>query len=336
MIRQATAAICDDDPARSRSGTALASRGVSRFAPTALVLALLAATAAAFVFAQRVKLAPPPITKTRVTPIFSPTCDCRTSLAYIQFRLRESDAVTALIIDADGDPVRRLATHDRRPRGATRFIWDGRGEDGAVLANGLYRARVRLDRLDRTFDLPNRIRLDATPPTITLVSAKPRTFSPDGDGRSDKVAIRYRVDEPAFASLYVDGIRRVRVRGARLTRKFDWYGRIGGRTTPRRYRLALVARDLAGNVSAPTQTFTVRLRFVDLRPRRILVRAGTRFPIGVDTDARTVAWRLGDRRGVSRPRPFAVRAPERAGVYALFVRAGSHVARARVVVQPRG
>ena len=308
---------------------------MSRFAPTALVLALLAATAAAFVFAQRVKLAPPPITQTRVTRIFSPVCDCPTSLAYIQFRLRESDAVTVLIANADGDPVRRLAADDPRPPGAARFVWDGRGDDGAVLRDGLYRVRVHLEGADRTFDLPNRIRLDATPPTIALVSAKPRTFSPDGDGRSDKIAIRYRLDEPAFVSLYVDGIRRVRVRGAELSRKFDWYGRIRGRTTPRRYRLALVARDLAGNASPPTQTFTVRLRFVDLMPRRIVVRAGTRFRIGVDTDARTVAWRLGDHRGVSRPRRLAVRAPRRAGVYTFFVRAGSHAARARVVVQPR-
>ena len=51
----------------------------------------------------------------------------------------------------------------------------------------------------------NRIRVDTTPPRIESFTARPLVISPDGDGRSDRAKIRYRVSERATVELYVDG-----------------------------------------------------------------------------------------------------------------------------------
>ena len=37
--------------------------------------------------------------------------------------------------------------------------------------------------------LPNPIRVDTTKPVITLVAVKPTVFSPDGDGRRDRIRV---------------------------------------------------------------------------------------------------------------------------------------------------
>ena len=49
----------------------------------------------------------------------------------------------------------------------------------------------------RRSSCPNPIRVDTKRPRIKVVSVKPRVFSPDGDRRSDRVTVRYTVDERA-------------------------------------------------------------------------------------------------------------------------------------------
>jgi hypothetical protein len=306
---------------------------LTRLAPTALVLGLLGATATAFAVAERLKLEPTPILKTRVTRIFSPTCDCRTNTAYINFRLRKADDLTVLIADSSGDAVRHLARHEAVAAGPASFVWDGRDDDGAVVPDGFYAPRVHLEHSNRTFDLPNRIRLDATAPRIVVDSLHPRTISPDRDGRADDVRIRYHVDEPAVVRLFVDGVQRVLVRGKRTAGAFDWNGRIGGVARPGRYRLTLVARDLAGNLSTASGPFILRVRYVMLAPSRLHVIASNRFGVRVDTDARSVVWKLGARHGRLSPRGFVLRAPARPGRYTLMVSVGDHVARIPVFVR---
>jgi hypothetical protein len=308
---------------------------LTRLAPTALVLGLLGATATAFAVAEWLKLEPTPILKTRVTRIFSPTCNCATNTAYINFRLRNADDLTVLIADSSGNAVRHLARHEAVPAGPASFRWDGRDDEGAVVPDGFYSPRVHLDRSNRTFDLPNRIRVDATAPRLVVDSLHPRTISPDGDGRADDVRIRYHVDERAVVRLFVDGVQRVRVRGTRTVAAFDWSGRIGGIGRPGRYRLTLVARDLAGNVSQATGPYILRVRYVTLAPRGLHVTASTRFGVRVDTDAKSVAWKLGARHGRLSPHRFVLRAPARPGRYALVVRVGDHAARLPIVVERR-
>lgn len=331
------ARLLDVDSPRSAPGTQgslPASRSEAANAArlrTAFVLVLLAATAGAFVLAERLKLEPSPLRGVRVTKVFSPVCRCATDTASISFRLREPDSVTILITNRTGRSVRRLASRERVGTTPRTFTWDGRSDAGAVVPDGVYRARVHIRGSGRIFDLPNRIVVDTKPPAIAVARTGRRTISPDGDGRADGIVIPYRVDEPAETMLYVDGVRRIRVKGMDLAHRVRWGGRIDGRVRTGTHRLRIVSRDRAGNVSRAAPV-TVRVRFVELPHAVFLAHPRARLRIGVDTDVRTVRWRLGARRGRGSAHPLVLRAPDRPGRYALVVRAGPHSARATMRV----
>jgi len=224
---------------------------VGRFAPTLVVLALLAGTAVAFAVTERLKLERSPIAGVEVDKSFSPVCRCEQRRARISFRLRRADRVTVEVLDEDGGVVRTLARHRELPAHRTAVSWDGRDEQGRLVADGVYRPRVRLERRGRTFRLPNRIRVDTAQPRIVLT---------DLDVRGTTVSARYRVSEPAKAFLLVEGVQRVAGRGTRLEGKLDWHGLISGqRATPGRYRVQLLARDRAGNTDL-TRAVVARIR----------------------------------------------------------------------------
>jgi len=298
-----------------------------------LAIALLLATAAAFVVAEVLKLEKSPITGTRVTEVFSPTCGCATSRASISFRLRRNDRVTLDVVAVGGgDVVRTLLRSKRVEEGRVNVQWDGRDDAGRLLPDGPYRPRVELAGFDRTFDLPNTIHLDTRPPQVAIVKAGPWTISPDRDGRSERITIRYRLSEPGKVSLEVDGTRRVLLQGMPLAHKLEWNGRVGGRPQLGTHRLVVVARDAAGNVARAPQASTLRVRFVALRRHNFVVRGGGRLRVPVDTEASQVAWRLGSRRGTGSPHPLVLRAPKRRGRYLLVVRVGPQTVRAHVRV----
>ena len=69
-----------------------------RYAPAALVAALLVATALAFAYTEQLKLTPSPIIRTTVTKVFSPVCRCETGTASVAFSLRTADRVEIDIV----------------------------------------------------------------------------------------------------------------------------------------------------------------------------------------------------------------------------------------------
>ena len=75
----------------------------------AVFLALVAATFGAFFVAQRLK-GSPPVVELRGVRWFSPNGDGRKDTSAIRLRIRESDVLTADVVDAAGNVVRRLAT----------------------------------------------------------------------------------------------------------------------------------------------------------------------------------------------------------------------------------
>jgi hypothetical protein len=312
---------------------------VRRIAPTLLVVGLLAATAAAFAFAQRAKLEESPIQGIRFERrLLSPACmACEPSAREvpIRFRLLNADHVTVDIVDAKGTIVRaKLLSGGYEPRSVL-FSWDGRDGQGRVVPDGLYRLRIALEDEGRTLEVPQEIRVDGTPPAIEKVDVRPRIISPDGDRRSDRASVSYRFSEPAYAVLYVDGRRRpgssFRKRPAGV---LQWYGR-GLR--PWTHRLALAAQDPAGNMSPSTRAFEVQVRYVELGRRRYVVRPGARFNVRISTDARSLSYRIGKLHAfVNRERAvrrFSVMAPPGAGRYVLTVRVGDRRAQALVVVR---
>jgi len=308
---------------------------LARFAPAALVAALLAATALAFVYTESLKLTPSPILGTRVLPkVISPICDCETDSAVIAFRLREADVVDIEMIDESGTVVRRLVRRQSQPRGRVSFVWNGEGDDRVPVPEGSYRPRIKLRRQHRTIVLPNPIRVDTTPPVVAMTRLAPRVFSPDGDARSDRVVVGYRGNEPARVSLYVDGKRAVLKKGRQTEGTIDWFGRSGGEPMPMGpYTLRLGAVDLAGNKGRPTRSKVVVIRYVALGRSSIVTSPGGRFAVLVLTDAARVTWKLGARTGVARPGTLRLRAPLQPGRFTLAVTANGRSARAAVFVR---
>jgi FlgD Ig-like domain len=307
---------------------------VARFAPAALVAALLVATALAFAYAESLKLTRSPILGTKVTKVFSPVCDCSTDIASIEFRLRKGDVVDVEVVDSARSVVRALATRQPAAKGPVEFVWNGRDDEGAVVPDGAYQPRVRLERQHRTILLPNPMRVDSTPPSIEIASVKPRVFSPDGDGRADRTVVSYRADEPVRATLYVDGAARVVKRGQRQRGEIAWSGRVNGRPLPRGlYELAVGATDVAGNVGVRTDPRRVAIRYVALGRDRIVSAPGRRVAVRVAADARRLRWTLGRRAGVTTPGTLALRAPLQPGRYTLTVTARGMRARAAVIVR---
>jgi hypothetical protein len=307
---------------------------VARYAPAALVAALLVATALAFAHTESLKLTRSPIFKTQISKTFSPVCRCATGTAEIRFRLRRADRVDVEIVDQRREVVRTLAEDRAKQRGTVRFAWDGRDDAGAVVPEGLYRPRIGLDRQRRTILLPNPIRVDVTAPVIEAFTARPRVFSPDGDLRADRVVVRYRVDEPARVSLYVDRVRAVRKKGRKQEGTIDWFGKVSGaRLDSGTYHLTLGVEDIAGNVRRASPSRPVVVRFVALGRDRIETPAGARFAVLVLSDAARVTWRLGARRGTARPGTLRLRAPAQPGRFTLTIAANEHKARAAVIVR---
>lgn len=303
---------------------------------TAIVIALLAATAGAFALTERVKLELSPIYGTQQNQVFSPDSKLnRRARAEIRFRVRRAERIDVWVEDAGGHKVVDLVS--RRTVGArqrVRLLWDGFTETGIRVPDGVYFPVVKLTRSHRTIVIPSELRLDTTPPKITaLPPTKYPILSPDGDGRGDTVRIPYRIDERAQAILLMRG-RQVQItRSRKATGSLVWNGKLQGKgALPRgRYVLAIAARDVAGNQSKGVPFAIAQIRYIALARKRVVVRPGGRFAIRVSTDHPTVEWRLNGRTGVMRRGTLRLRAPKRAGVYKLYVTEGSHTAVAVVV-----
>lgn len=306
---------------------------MARLPQTLIVLVLLGATAGAFAVTERLKLELSPVTGTRVDRVFSPVCECARDVAVISFVLRRASIVTVDVLDSDGRSIQTLVQSKSEPAGRVSYTWNGRDERERVVPEGVYRPRVRLRQHGRTIVMPNPMRVDTTPPRVTLRRVFPRVFSPDGDGRRERVTATYEVDEPARAMMLVDDRRRVLARGLDREGRLVWFGRIDGRSVrPGPYELRLRAIDRAGNRSPRTRAVTVRVRYVQLSRERIEVVAGRRFSVRVFTDARSYRWRLAGRTGLSRTERLRLRAPNEPGTYSLYVVVGERADRAEVVV----
>ena len=305
---------------------------MARILPTLLVLALLGCTAAAFAVTEGLKLERSPITHTQVSKVIAPDSLANSS-GSISFLLRKSDRVTVEIVNANGAVVRTLARSRPARPGTQQFNWNGRDDANHVVPDGSYQPRVHLANEHRTILLPNRIRMDATAPLIRLVSVAPQRFSPDGDHRHDQIRIRYQTSEKARAILYVDGDRRITVHRYVRAGKLDWGATKGARALkPGRHVVRLRAFDLATNLGPPSRAVTIFVRYVELRPRALVVKTGKRFGFRVLTDAKNYAVHLGGLHVRRSGSILILRAPA-PGRYVLRVAASGHQARAVVVVR---
>jgi hypothetical protein len=311
---------------------------LQRLLTTTILVGLLVATAAAFAVTERLKLTKSPIFDTVVYPKngFSPKCGCARGKATVRIKLRHADLVSVSILDAKKSPVRSLVDGVHVSRGLNVFRWDGRTDGNVIAKDGTYKAEIHLSGQHRTIVLPNEILLDTTAPAVTSVTANREAFSPDGDRQADFIRIRYELSKPAHVNLYLDGNRILRTYRHPATGSFSWFGRAhGAALPPGSYTLDVGAVDAAGNSTpvAERQRIHVRIRFIELASKRIVVAAGKRFSIGVSTDATRYTWKLGARKSFAAGPVLRLKASTRHGRYTLTVSERGHVDRATVLVR---
>jgi len=309
-----------------------------RVLPSVLVIALLAATAAAFALTERAKLELSPIYGTQPDQVFSPDSKVpRKKNAHIDFRVRKSESIDVWIQDSDGKRVDDLLTHRSvGPRERVQLVWDSFTPSGIGVPDGTYHAVVKLERSHRTIVMPSDITVDTSPPHIT---ARPATkypiISPDGDGHADLFRVPYETSEPAHAILLLRGKQVVYTNGQKEKGTLVWNGKAPGSAkalAPGRYVLSIAARDRAGNQSTGVRFAIGQVRYITLARTRVVVRPGGRFALRVSTDAPQVDWLLHGRRGALPRGTLRLRAPRTAGVYRLYVSVGGHTAVCSVVV----
>jgi hypothetical protein len=308
---------------------------------------LVLVTAGAFVLTQVLKTEMPVVLRFSVAPIyFSPNGDGTRDRVRIGFDLSEPAEVSFSIIDMDGNEVRELVD-DRELAGDRkhRFTWNGRDDDGNVVADGVYRMRVVRRKEGRRLDSFKEIVVDTTPPRVALRSTEPGVVDPS-TGKPVAVTIRYRGPSTRGPEFRVwrtdDGPPRIvdRFRGDEK-RKGVWNGRVigGDYAVDGDYALQVRVRDLAGNEAlAPPGTpnsrsarpnTAVAVRRLTLEGPGGVVAAGSLARLRIGPAPRRFEWdltRLGSgellKRGTSRGGALRVRMPDdaRSGVYVVRVR----------------
>ena len=134
---------------------------------------------------------------------------------------------------------------------AAKATWNGRADDGSVVADGSYVLRLGVfDAAGNPATQSWTVVVDSTPPVLAL-TATPATFSPNGDGIADIARLAWTGSEAGTGSLRI-------LRGTTLVQKWtlggtsgfvSWTGRdAAGRPVPDgRYTLTLDRMDATGN-----------------------------------------------------------------------------------------
>ena len=315
---------------------------------------LVVATIAAFFATQQLKSEFPLVIRFSAKPKqFSPNGDRYRDSTRVGFDLSEPAKVSFLILDGEGNEIRRLA--DDRPLAGDakhRFLWDGRDDDGAIVPDGVYRMRVIRPDEGRVIDSAKRIRVDTQRPPVTLVSAKPSVIAPRLPGQHPEVRISYRGPSnsaPEFRVFRTDDsprphvVRRFRGKG----NEGVWHGEVAtgvDRTGPAPdgdYAITVSVRDKAGNLAVAPAPIPapelarpgtgVSVRSFSLQGTLGVVPAGsvTVLHVGpIDRRVEFVVSRLGDPEPIRRGKRVAGRlrigipSDTKTGLYVVRVRAG--------------
>jgi hypothetical protein len=291
---------------------------VTRLA-AAVFAALVVATFAAFLVAQRLKSEPSVVQRVMGARVFSPNRDSRFDRMRISFTLSESDDVRATVVDEEGEVVATVEEdlHVARWR-QQRVTWDGRTDEGRRAPDGRYRVRLTLERQGLSVTLRRTVRLDTRPPRPRVVDVGPEDApGPELLPRRDGAPAQIRFDAPGSrVELEVwrtdRGPRKVRTLEPQPDGTATWDGRNDARRrlAPGTFAVVVRCRDRAGNIgSNAPRPFRLRrglripgragitIRYLGVQPPLVPVRGGGEGRVGVDS--RGAAWRWTLRRAGS-------------------------------------
>jgi flagellar hook assembly protein FlgD len=244
--------------------------------PVAAFVTLLVATVAAFFVTQHLKVTTPLLAgfpapaPAAINPISGRTCLAHTGhgVKAVSYRrmgisfylLHRADDVDVYVIDPTGAIVATLASgrHLQIMR-RSRFVWNGREDDGSVAPDGTYYVRVSLIHQGRSLVISNSagvelpVTVQTSPPPLKITAVTPRVIPRPG---RTYVTIRYagnRAIRPRV-SIY-RGSRHPRlVRSFTATAKGThtrWYGTLqsGAPAPPGAYSVAMSVTDKACNIA---------------------------------------------------------------------------------------
>ena len=75
------------------------------------------------------------------------------SSVQIRYHLKEAGPVKIAIYSITGQRIRQLSADNRAQPGEYRLTWDGRSDEGAEVASGMYIVQVRMPSLVKSFKL---------------------------------------------------------------------------------------------------------------------------------------------------------------------------------------
>jgi hypothetical protein len=222
----------------------------TRLASLLLVL-LIAASTAAFLRAEQLKLQHSAVGSPMVHVFISPQCTgsplC-VRKGKLTFLLRSPQRISLTIVNSDGTTVRHLVTNRAYPKSRVTVFWDGAGDNGKRLPDGAYRLSIHLLGDGRTITVPTNILIDRTHPMVTISNFR---------RGSKNFKFTYHTSEEAFVhvSAYTKG-------GKLIGSRQVYYG-VGHypwiNLKPGTYVLKFWAVDLAGNrtINGPTKVVTI-------------------------------------------------------------------------------
>jgi hypothetical protein len=241
--------------------------------------------------------------------------------------------------------VRTLADDRFLHRGTHPFVWDGRGDDGVVVPDGIYHLRVGLRSEGRSVTAPRPLFVDTKPPRPRIVAVTPATILPGAAGTAGRARIRFSGPSnpaPKIRVWRTDGPKVEQVAafdGRRGRRSALWDGMIAGAPAPAgSYAISVTVADTAGNrgsapaVLPPVRSYAapgsgVSVSYFTLTGPSVPARPGSiaRFvvgPVGQRTSWRLAPYGRGGavNRGTSSGGRIAVRVPRNADsdLYSVF------------------
>jgi hypothetical protein len=216
----------------------------------------------------------------------TPNGDGQSDTAVVSFRLTSAANVTVAVVDPGGVTV---ATPIDR-------VWTRSGEhtvtiDGTALPDGIYSVVVTA-RTAAGVEVQESIPL-AVSRTLGLVTVEPALFSPNADGRNDRLTVSFSLSVPAAVGVRV--MREGRWVASPLTatytegaHTFEWNGlRSVGRIKDGDYLLIVEASDAVVGVASVSVPFSVdatapRVRFLPARGIRLEVSEPGRLWLRID------------------------------------------------------